>query len=286
LQRYIPHWSRIVPEVLSHERVVAEGASPEAWLYFVHGIYGAGRNWASVARRLTGARPDWGALLIDLRQHGASQDFSPPHTLAAAAADLRALADVTKKPPHALLGHSFGGKVALSYARNANPELRQLWIVDAAPEARPPWGSAWQVLGVLKAMPREFTDRSEAINALQANGVDAPVAQWLATNLELSGERYRWRFDLASMEALLLDFFATDLWEVLENPPAGIELHLIKAENSSVLSGETLSRVERLANDKRLWLHRVAGGHWVNADNPDALHGLLVTHLPRYGGSE
>jgi pimeloyl-ACP methyl ester carboxylesterase len=275
-----------VPDVLSHERVIADDSTPQAWLYLVHGIYGAGRNWASVARRLTRARPDWGALLVDLRQHGGSQGFSPPHTIAAAAADLRTLADAAHAPLHALLGHSFGGKVALSYARNANPELRQLWIVDASPEARAPWGSAWQVLEVLKSMARDFVDRAEAIGALQASGIDAPVAQWLATNLELSGQRYRWRFDLASMEALLRDFFATDLWDVVESPPPGIEVHLIKAENSSVLSGETLARLERLANDKRLWLHRVAGGHWVNADNPDALQNLLVTHLPWYGGRE
>ncbi|HSM35677.1 MAG TPA: hypothetical protein VK837_04695, partial [Longimicrobiales bacterium] len=56
-------------ERLAHERVVADGATPGAWLYVLHGIYGAGRNWGSVARALVERRPDWGAVLVDLRGH-------------------------------------------------------------------------------------------------------------------------------------------------------------------------------------------------------------------------
>ena len=58
------------------------------WLYVLHGIYGAGRNWASVARSLIAKRPEWGAMLVDLRLHGHSQGFEPPHTLHACAHDV------------------------------------------------------------------------------------------------------------------------------------------------------------------------------------------------------
>ena len=76
------------PPILHHELVQPPGTSPDAWLYLLPGIYGAGRNWGSVMRRWVQERPDWGAVLIDLRGHGASQGFSPPHTLESAAADL------------------------------------------------------------------------------------------------------------------------------------------------------------------------------------------------------
>jgi pimeloyl-ACP methyl ester carboxylesterase len=46
-----------------------------------------------------------------------------------------------------------------------------------------------------------------------------------------------------------------------------------------VLSGESLERAERAAG-QRVHLHRIAGGHWVNADNPDALLDLLIEWLP------
>ena len=102
---------------LSFTRVTdSDAAAPTKWLYVAHGIFGAGRNWASVAKRVVRNRPTWGALLIDLREHGASHDFPAPHTLESAADDIAALAAV-QPPPSALLGHSFGGKVALMYLR-------------------------------------------------------------------------------------------------------------------------------------------------------------------------
>src|SRR5687768_4212315 len=85
-------------------------------LYVLHGIFGAGRNWASIARKLVRTRRDWSVRLIDLRQHGASQGFPAPHTLSAAAADVDYLARELNEQPAAVLGHSFGGKVALMYA--------------------------------------------------------------------------------------------------------------------------------------------------------------------------
>src|SRR4051812_24710793 len=59
--------------ILAHTRVAAPGRTPERWLLVLHGIYGAGRNWGSIARRLVEARPEWGAVLVDLRMHGQSR---------------------------------------------------------------------------------------------------------------------------------------------------------------------------------------------------------------------
>src|SRR5262245_2667251 len=101
--------------ILSHERIRAAGAEPTRWMLVLPGVFGAGRNWSTVARKVVAARPEWGAVLVDLRQHGASQGFPPPHTLAACADDLRRLVAAESLQADALLGHSFGGKVGLVY---------------------------------------------------------------------------------------------------------------------------------------------------------------------------
>src|SRR5438876_3303415 len=75
-------------KVLSHSLVASNGRAPEKHLVTLHGAFGAGRNWGAIARRLVEARPEWGVVLTDLRLHGDSQGFSPPHTLDAAAADV------------------------------------------------------------------------------------------------------------------------------------------------------------------------------------------------------
>lgn len=268
---------------LYYEKVTAPDSEPVLWLYVLHGIFGAGRNWASVIRRVVRARPEWGALLVDLRQHGNSQGFPPPHTVAAAADDLEGLASRTGTLPSAILGHSFGGKVALLLAGGAGPAaaaLRQVWVIDSTPEAREPAGSAWSMLHRLRSLPERFASRDDLVRALTADGLDAPIAQWMATNLEPAGDGYRWRFDLDALEALLLSFFETDAWQVVEQPREGLEVHLVKAEASRVLEGAALERSERAAVGGRTRVHRVAGGHWVNAENPDAVERLLVQLLP------
>jgi pimeloyl-ACP methyl ester carboxylesterase len=230
------------------------------------------------------ARPDWGVLLVDLRQHGASRGFAPPHTLAAAAADVQRLIESTGMPVRGVLGHSFGGKVALMHARDHGERLATLWLVDATPEARSPWGSAWEMLAALRRVPGPFGSRDEAVRSLIALGVAPPVAQWMALNLEREREDslvFQWRLDPADMEALLADFFRTDLWTVVDDPPPGLEVHVVKAEESSVLSAAACRRIlEAERRHGRVHLHRVAGGHWVNADNPDALVELLEAELP------
>lgn len=253
---------------------------PARWLYVLHGIYGAGRNWASVARRVTRERPDWGAVLVDLRQHGASQGFPPPHTIVTAAEDLVRLVRNSGDEAGAVLGHSFGGKVALAVARRALPGLRQVWVVDSTPEAREPGGSAWQMLEVIRSLPDHFASRDDLIGALEGHGLASATAQWMATNLEHHGGAYRWRFDIDALEALLRDFFRTDLWAVVERPPEDVELHIVKAEESSVLSPDAIARIDAAAAKAPVHLHRVAGGHWLNADNPDALVELVVQWLP------
>ena len=266
--------------ILCYETVTTEGAKHERFMYVLHGIFGSGRNWASVARRLVQARPQLGVRLIDLRQHGASQGFAPPHSIAAAAADLQALASELAEQPFAILGHSFGGKVALMYAREHGADLAQVWLIDSTPDARAPGGTSWQMMELVRAAPREYASREDLVAFLGRHGIAAPVGQWMATNLERAGNGFRWRFDLDAIEELMNDFFTVDLWDVIEQPPGQLHIHVVKAQESSVLTPEAIQRVKAAAaRSQRVFFHEVAGGHWVNADNPGALLELLVQHL-------
>ena len=262
--------------VLAAERVSAQGRAPSTWIYVLHGVYGMGRNWASVMRRLVEERPELGAVLVDLRMHGASQGFAPPHTLEAAARDLVELEGALAVPADVVMGHSFGGKVALQRARMAEGSLRQVWVVDSTPSAREPSGSAWEMLERLRSLRGPFESRDEVVGALEDQGISTMIARWMATNLERGEDGLRWRFDFEAVEALLRDFFRQDLWDVVEDPPAGVEVHLVKAEESSVLPEADAARIDAAAEAHgRAWLHRIGGGHWVNAENPDALLALL-----------
>lgn len=278
--------------ILHHQAIVSPdrkppamgGTDPPHWLLVLHGVYGQGRNWATIARRVVTARPDWGVVLVDLREHGESHGFEPPHTLDAAAGDVLNLAAFLGLRRWAMLGHSFGGKVALqamapTAAGESRPtpgQLTQAWVIDSTPDAFDPSGDAWQVMQMLKTLPDAYPDRQAGIDALLDEGLAMPIATWLASNLKPRGGEYAWRFDIAHIEALLRDFYASDLWPIVESPARQTHLHVVKAEASPLITEKACARIEAA---QRATLHRIHGGHWVNAENPDAMVALLVDNL-------
>ncbi|MGH6830960.1 MAG: alpha/beta fold hydrolase, partial [Methylocella sp.] len=97
-------------------------------LLILHGLFGAGRNWSSIARRLAERHR---VLAVDLRNHGASPhgEMDYPHL----AADLERLLDSRNIDSAAVIGHSLGGKVAVWLAVTAAARVSRLVAVDIAP---------------------------------------------------------------------------------------------------------------------------------------------------------
>lgn len=245
----------------------------------LHGIYGRGRNWQAIARALVAARPGYGCWLVDLPHHGDSGPGRHGDTVAGLAADLHDWMRERAITPDAVLGHSYGGKVALAYARYPRTSPVQIWIVDSSPEIRPPSGSAWDMLAIVGRLPSRFDSREQAVSAIVEGGFPPGVAQWMATNLTRGDGGFVWRIDFDVMERLMLDFFRTDLWDVVDAPPANVTLHFVKASDSSALSPETVRRLGSSGSDA-VHLHHLQGGHWVHAESPEAVSSLLLQHLP------
>ena len=271
--------SQAMVPILSHTVVASDTRAPQRRLVVLHGAFGAGHNWRTIARNLVRQRPDWSVILPDLRLHGASQDFLPPHTLRYAASDIAALTQALGTHVDAILGHSLGGKVALRYAADYPSGLEQVWVVDATPATEPHVGSAWQMLRTVRALPPEFDSRTDAAAALVRGAFTPVVAQWMTSNLEQVGRRYRWRLDFDAIEELLSDASAADLWSVVADPSPATTLHFIKATDSDVISPEALQLL-RAATAGGIFIHALPGGHWIQADNPDGVVGLLAEHLP------
>jgi pimeloyl-ACP methyl ester carboxylesterase len=257
-------------------------------MLFLHGILGSGANWRMIAKRFIAARPRWGAVLVDLRMHGASLSFAPPHTVANAAQDLVALEARVPGPIRGILGHSFGGKVALQWTREEGERLglERAFIIDSNPGARPDGrGSEGtiKVVELLATLPESFPTRQSFVEEIQRRGQDLAIAQWLAMNLERDGDKLRFALDVNAIRALLDDYFARDLWSVVENPPGDAKIVLINGAKSNVYDENDRARAEAIvAKNERVSLHIVPrAGHWVHADAPEALHDLLVAESTR-----
>jgi pimeloyl-ACP methyl ester carboxylesterase len=81
----------------------------------VHGALGSSMSWMAVAQRLADR---FEFFLVDRRGRGESDDGAPPHSLAQEVDDAAAVLGVAG-PRVALIGHSYGGAVALELTRRA-----------------------------------------------------------------------------------------------------------------------------------------------------------------------
>ncbi len=273
----------LAPAPLAHAIVRPTSGEASGYLLFLHGILGTGANWRTLARRVIDARPGFGAVLVDLRMHGRSQHFAPPHTVAAAAADLVALEAVLPGKVRGVVGHSFGGKVALAYVEAKGGALDDAWIVDSTPGARPDARGSEAtafIVGLLETLPRTFAERDAFGRALRENGVHEDMIAWLAMNVERDDERggYRLRTDVAAIRALLEDYFLRDLWSVVEAPPGDVRVHVVVGGRSPVFDEADRQRAARAAeaHPGRVSFDVIEeAGHWVHVDAPGPLLELL-----------
>lgn len=273
-------------DMLHHEIVAAPGTRPARTLIVLHGIFGHGRNWKSVAARLVRDRPDWAVALADLRGHGRSPGWAQTPTVEACARDVQRLEERMGAPTDAVLGHSLGGKVALLHARLREPSAPVcVWAVDTGLGVGRPAGGAWRMLAALRKEPGPFGSRAEAARAIASQGFADAVAKWMATNMRRAGDAWEWRLSADEMEPLLRDGFATPAWDVIENAPPGASIHVVKATGSSVLGPVAADRLRKAARHaEHVHFHEADGGHWLHVDNPQALHRLLVRCLPGANG--
>ncbi|CAI5986471.1 unnamed protein product, partial [Closterium sp. NIES-65] len=253
----------------SEDRTRRQPPPPTAVL--IHGILGSGKNWGSFARRLATEFPAWQFLCVDLRCHGASTAASRhlgPHSVHSAAKDVLHLMGCLRITPRILIGHSFGGKVALSMidqAAKPMPSAIKVWVLDATPGKVRAGGDGEDhpadLIDALRGMPPLILDRSEVVSSLLSQGFSKPIAQWMTTNLSKThlpslgllqdlppsqqhlheeaaraasrGQAaYGWTFDLEGISQMYSSYETTNLWHLVEDVPEGVHINFLRAERS------------------------------------------------------
>ncbi|GLJ31068.1 hypothetical protein SUGI_0621740 [Cryptomeria japonica] len=265
----------------------------------LHGILGGRKNWGSFARRLAREFPTWQFLLVDLRCHGDSASIPKPapHTVASAAQDVLQLVGQLRLTPRVLVGHSFGGKVALSMADQAAKPLARpvrVWVLDATPGKVHAGGDGEdhpaELISLLCQMPKQVASKHYVIDTLVQNGFSREIAQWITTSLRpvnsfgtaITG--FQWVFELQGIAEMYRSYENTKLWQVVENVPEGVHVDFLRAERS--LHRWAHEDIQRIHAAEELAASEGAGvqmhvledsGHWVHADNPDGLFRVLAS---------
>lgn len=226
----------------------------------LHGLFGSKRNWRGVAQRL-GA--DYRVVTVDLRNHGESPHASEMN-YTAMAADIGLLLEQLDLDDVDLIGHSMGGKAAMTYALSRGARLGRLIIVDIAAKAYPnEYGAILDGLENLDLAA--ITRRAEADAALSSAIPDPGIRQFILQNLLLSGDGPRWRFNLDALvrhiEALV------GAIPVAANATFERPAYLLRG----ALSGRALDPdcAAMTAHFPALQTATIpAAGHWPHSENP------------------
>ena len=284
-------WNRPVTGDAGNTERLASRTVGEAGphVVFVHGLFGQGRNWTTIAKGLADRHR---VTLLDLPNHGSSPWTDRVDYLDMAerlAAELGELGE-----PVTLVGHSMGGKVAMQLALRRPELLRALVVVDVAPVDYPESGGRTDepdeeaspfaaYIAAMRALDLEsLRTRDDADEALRPAVPSRMVRSFLLQSLVRDGAGgWRWRLNL---EAL-----ARDLGRLrgFPEPPQNAAFEgpvlWVAGANSHYVLPRDRDRMDALFPATRLVRIKNAG-HWVHSEQPEVFLETLRRFLDSLGG--
>ncbi|KAM9320286.1 sn-1-specific diacylglycerol lipase ABHD11 [Gastrophryne carolinensis] len=252
------------PQAVALSYDLFEGRIPASPLVLLHGLFGSKSNFQSIAKALV-HRTGRTILTLDARNHGNSP-HSDIMSYQAMSVDVQQLLQQLEIPTCVLIGHSMGGKTAMTLALQEPQLVERLVSVDISPSPSVPQSGfpeyirAMQSVRLEGKMPRS-TARRLAEEQLSATVQDSAVRQFLLTNLVQENEHFTWRVNLEVIAKHMQDLF--DFPE-FQNPYPGPTLFLGGA-NSPYISSENYPDIEQLFPCANIEYIQGAG-HWVHAE--------------------
>ena len=242
---------------LSHE--VAGDGPP---LIILHGLFGSAGNWRAIVKGLADSHRIW---TLDLRNHGESP-WDDDMSYEAMAGDIRAFMARQGLEGAAVMGHSMGGKVAMTLALTEPDLVSRLIVVDIAPVQRPPDLRSY-VRAMAKIDLSAVRRRAEVGELLAGTVEDRSVRAFLLQNLVMAGGAPRWRLNLDAIDSQM-EAIGGFPEQLLDRQYAG-PTHFITGALSAYVKPEHRDIVLRLF--PAVTMSVIAGaGHWVHAEKPES----------------
>ncbi|KAJ3726595.1 alpha/beta-hydrolase [Lentinula raphanica] len=265
------------------EQIPENGNDTEGALIILHGLFGSKCNWSSLSKAF---KRDLNipVYALDLRNHGSSP-HALPMTYTSMAMDVMHFIEKRKLTNISLLGHSMGGKVAMTLALNPSlPSslLQNLIIADIAPvraQLSP------EFLSYIKAMKRiehmRLRTRKEVQSVLNEYEKDPDVVLFLLTNIlmphsELNREDYiRFRVPLKYMEEAIPEIGSFP-YVPSETSWDGRTL-FIKGQRSKFINHHYHQIMEDFFPS--MTIETLDAGHWVHGERPNEFLQLVSSFI-------
>ncbi len=232
-------------------------------IVILHGFLASSRNWRTVATRLAEKHH---VYVLDMRNHGASP-HSEHMNYPLMADDVLAFLNKLDLPKAHLLGHSMGGKVAMSFALSYPERVETLMVADIAPVSYN--HSFDNMIEALKQLPlAHINNRKEADQFLAEAIPDLAFRQFLLQNLQLRDGAYYWRINLDFIQGTAHNIvgFPDIFGQAFEQKAL-----FIAGQHSTYIQQEA---VFKLFPDAEI-VEIPNTGHWLYVEAPDAFCQLV-----------
>ncbi len=235
-------------------------------LMIVHGLFGSARNWNVIAKRMAATRR---VIAPDMRNHGHSF-WADSHSYLDMAQDLSEVIDAHGGVVD-LVGHSMGGKAAMTLALSRPEQVARLLVADIAPVT---YGhSQQQFIDAMRAVDlSKVTRRADAVAQLARHVEDKTLQSFFTQSLDVQGRR--WHYNLDALER--------DMPKILSFPELsstydGLTLFLSGANSDYVLPSHRDKIKTHFSTAKFAKIQDA--GHWLHAEQPRAFEASLRAFL-------
>ena len=221
----------------------------------VHGLYGSGRNWGVIAKRLS---DQFFVITVDLRNHGDSP-WLDTHNYHVMADDLVEVINSLNIKPN-IIGHSMGGKAAMVLALKLPNLVRNLIIADIAP-VKYEHDQSQFIEAMQKVDLSKVEKRSDATLALSKFVEDKSLQNFFTQSLDIKAKR--WKLNLKVLRSEMSEILS---FPKIESEFSGHSLFL-KGEKSDYIKSEHRKLIKSLFTKARFATFKEAG-HWLHAEKP------------------
>ena len=240
----------------------------------IHGLTGYGGRWQHLAADL----PEIPIAAPDLLGHGRSS-WAAPWTLDANVSAFAQLLDDEADAPVLVVGHSFGGAIALALAAVHPDQVATLLLLDPAIGLDGVWMG--QIAEAMFRFP-DYTDAAEARTEKMTGSwadvdpalLDAELNEHL---VQLPNGRYGWRVSMPAMMS-----YWSELAREVVLPHAGTTTTLVRAKWTSppyVTDGLIDALRQRLGGDFQLLDFEC--NHMVPNAKPSEVAALIREHIQK-----
>ena len=234
-------------------------------IFMIHGLFGSLSNLSSLGKEL---QKTFDVILVDVRNHGQSPR-NVSMTYQEMAEDIVNLADILNIDTFSVLGHSMGGKIAMTCALMHPERVNRLVVADIAPASHSDKHSnVFQGLQAVRAS--EVGSRTAADSVLAEYVQEPEIRQFLLKSYQRGEAGFQFIYDVDNLQ---------NNYDTIRSWPNQTSTYtkptlFIKGGLSDYIEASSHSLIEALFPAAKLKVIN-GTGHWLHAEKAKTFNRLV-----------